>query len=144
MARAGQHHAHHLLVDTDRCQRVETMIGYAGRQLIQYSAAIPGRRGSSRLRPVVRTATRHRVLMVKLVIRLLVVDAVVHLRGSSGPGWSRSCLLVVTLIDYAVRHLNTVFRLHVSETVRQHVSCSRQRCARFVYRGGRSSDDYPL
>ena len=77
MARAGQHHAHHLLVDTDRCQRVETMIGYAGRQLIQYSAAIPGRRGSSRLRPVVRTATRRRVLMVRLVVRLLVEALVV-------------------------------------------------------------------
>jgi len=58
----------------------EMRMNYAERHLIEDSAAIPGRRRGQRLRPVVRTATRHRVLMVRLVVRLLVVDAVVHLR----------------------------------------------------------------
>ena len=56
MARAGQHHARHLLVDTGRGNGVVTMIGYAGRQLIQDSAAITGHRRGPRLRPVVRSA----------------------------------------------------------------------------------------
>jgi len=89
-------------------------------------AATPGRRSGPRSRPVDRSATRRRVLMVRLVVKLdrgdvrLVAMLDVHIRGCSRTSWSRSCLLVsrgvVTLIVYVVR-------LHVTQTVRQHVSC---------------------
>jgi len=66
--------------------------------------------------------------MVRLAVKLdrgdnrLVAMLDVHLRSCSRTSWPRSYLLVshgvVTLLDYAVRQLNTVIRLHVSGTVR--------------------------
>jgi len=84
LMRAGQHRAHLQLVDTGRGQGVVTLIGNAGRHLNQNPAAITGHRRGPRLRPVVWTATRCRVLTTRLVVRLLVVDAVVRLRSSRG------------------------------------------------------------
>jgi len=55
----------------------EMRIDYAGRHLIEDSAAIPGRRRGPRVRPVVWTATRCRVLTTRLVVRLLVETLVI-------------------------------------------------------------------